>query len=79
MECMKKDRERSALWKHCVEKHDAEQQDFKMSVIGVYDNDAMLRQLAESVRINKISGELLMNSKKEWIFFNLPRAVIEET
>ena len=34
------------------EKHAKERQEFKMSVAGVYGNDAMLRQIAESVRIS---------------------------
>ena len=44
--------EKSALWRHCVEKHGKERQEFKLSVTGMYGNDAMLRQVAESVRIN---------------------------
>ena len=40
--------EKSALWRHCVEKHGKERQKFKMSVTGVYGNDAMLRQVARA-------------------------------
>ena len=46
-----------------------------MNVTGVYGNDAMMRQISESIRIRK-DGE--MNNKKEWNCFNLPRAVIEK-
>ncbi|KAL9976712.1 hypothetical protein ACROYT_G014039 [Oculina patagonica] len=46
--------EKSALCKHCIEKHEKEWQEFKMSVTGVYGNDAMLRQIAESVKINRV-------------------------
>ena len=35
--------EKSALWRHCVEKHGKERQEFKMSVTGVHGNDDMLR------------------------------------
>ena len=40
--------EKSALWRHCVEKHGKERQEFKMSMTGVYGNDAMLRQVARA-------------------------------
>lgn len=70
--------ERSALWKHCVEKHEKERQEFKMSVTGVYGNDAMLRQIAESVRINRVAKGSLINTKKEWNYVKLPRVVLDE-
>lgn len=70
--------ERSALWKHCVEKHEKERQEFKMSVTGVYGNDAMLRQISESVRINRVAKGSLINTKKEWNYVKLPRVVLEE-
>jgi len=57
--------ERSALWKHCKEKHNNEVQRFQMNVTGVYRNDAMLRQIPEGVRIEKVPGDSLINSKNE--------------
>ena len=51
--------ERSALWKHCKEKHNNEMQRFQMSVTGLYRNDAMLRQISEGVRIEKVPGDSL--------------------
>ena len=36
-----------------------------MSLTGVYDNDAMLGQIAESVRINRVAKGSLINTKKE--------------
>ena len=42
-----------------------EQQDFKMSLTGVYEKDAMLRQIAESVRINRVVKRSLVNTKNE--------------
>ena len=68
--------ERSALWKHCKEKRNNEVQRFQMSVTGLYPNDAMLRQISEGVRIEKVPGDSLINSKNEWNFFQIPRAVI---
>lgn len=39
---------RSALWKHCKEKHSSEIQKFKMSLTGSHSNDALLRQMSEA-------------------------------
>ena len=50
-----------------------------MAVTGVYSNDAMLRQIVEGVRKNKVPAEKLINSKKEWNYFSLPRARFEGT
>ena len=44
-----KKEERSALWKHCKEKHNSEMQKFEIT--GSYSNDVMLRQISEGVRI----------------------------
>ena len=68
--------ERSALWKHCKEKHNNEVQRFQMNVTGLYSNDAMLRQISEGVRIEKVPGDSLINSKNEWNFFQIPRTII---
>ena len=38
-----------------------------LSVTGVFGNDAMLRQVAESVRINRVAKESLINTKKDGI------------
>ncbi|KAL9971251.1 hypothetical protein ACROYT_G023757 [Oculina patagonica] len=70
--------EKSALWRHCVEKHEKERQEFKMSVTGLYGNDAMLRQIAESVKINRAEKGSLINTKKEWNYVKLPRVVLDE-
>ena len=60
--------ERSALWKHCKEKRNNEVQRFQMNVTGLYPSDAMLRQISEGVRIEKVPGDSLINSKNEWNF-----------
>ena len=61
MESMERREEKSALWRHCKEKYNAVLQEFKMAVTGVYSKDAMLRQIAEGVRINKVPAEKLIN------------------
>jgi len=47
-----------------------------MNVTGLYSKDVMLRQISESVRIDKVPEDSLINSKNEWNFFHIPRAVI---
>ena len=68
--------ERLALWKQCREKHSSEIQQFHMNVTGVYSNDTMLRQISEGVKINNVDEDSLMNSKNEWNYFQIPRAVV---
>ena len=64
-EGLKSRSEKSALWRHCIEKHEMVQQEFKMSLTGVYGKDAMLRLIAESVRINRVPKRSLINTKNE--------------
>ena len=61
-----KKEERSALWKHCKEKHNSEMQNFEMNVSDSHSNDAMLRQISEGVRIDQVPEGSLVNSKNEW-------------
>ena len=61
-----------------MEKHGKERQEFKMSVTGVYGNDAMLRQVADSVRINRVVKGSLINTKEEWNYVKLPRVVLDQ-
>ena len=60
----------------CKEKHNSEMQKFEMNVTDSYSNDAMLRQIAEGVRIDQVPEGLLMNSKNEWNYFRVPCAVV---
>ena len=39
-----------------------------MNVTGLYPNDAMLRQISEGVKIDKVPEDSLINSKNEWNF-----------
>ena len=57
---------KSVLWRHCRERHENQLQEFKMRVTGQYRNDAMLRQIAEAVRINNHDIESRINNKTEW-------------
>ena len=47
-----------------------------MNVTEVYFNDAMLRQISEGIKINYVDEDSLINSKKEWKYFQIPRAVV---
>lgn len=53
-----------------------EMQKFKMSVTGSYSNDVMLRQIFEGARIDKVPKGLLINSKNEWNYLGVPRAIV---
>lgn len=49
---VEKGEDTSALWRLCtrLEKHNTEQQEFRISVMGVYGNNAMLSQIVEGVQ-----------------------------
>ena len=51
-----------------------EMQKFKMSVTGSYSNDAMLRQIFEGARIDKVPKCSLIQSKNEWNYLGVPRS-----
>ncbi|KXJ09015.1 hypothetical protein AC249_AIPGENE13966 [Exaiptasia diaphana] len=68
-------REHSVLKRHCSEKHGGILQDFVMNVTGTYNQDRMLRQITESVRIKREGRS--MNTKTEWNTVLIPRANIE--
>lgn len=78
MKSLIKKEERSVLWKHCKEKHNSRRQKFEMNVTGSYSNDAMLRQISEGVRIDKVPEPSLMNSKSEWNCFRVPRTIVTQ-
>ena len=77
MKSLSKKEERLALWKHCKEKQSTMKlQKFKMSVSGSYSNDAMLRQIFEGARIDKVPKCSLIQSKNEWNYLGVPRAIV---
>ena len=49
-----------------------------MDVLEVYKEDAMLRQVAEAVRIQQAPPGTLMNDKTEWNYVRLPNLVQED-
>ena len=68
--------EKSALRKHCKEKHKNEKLKFEMNVTGSYSNNAMLRQTSEGVRIDQVPEGSLMNSTNKRNYFRVPRTVV---
>ena len=56
--------------------HERNVPNFVMNVTGSFRDDAMLRQVTESVMINKIDEKKLINSKNEWNYVRIPRSVI---
>ena len=67
--------ERSALLRHAKSCHQGTP-NFTMNVTGVFGDDAMLRQITESVHIKNTPPQELLNSKKEWNYYNIPRATV---
>jgi hypothetical protein len=47
-----------------------------MDVTGIFGDDAMLRQITESVLTRNTPGEKLMNTKNEWNYVSFPRAQV---
>ena len=68
--------ESSVMWKHCCDRHERNEVSFVMNVTRVFRDDAMLRQITESVLINKVEEGKLINFKREWNYVRIPRAVV---
>ena len=69
----------SVLWKHCLEKHDGQNQSFLMKVIDNHKDDATKVQIKEAIRIREISDELRMNMRNEWNVVKLPEVNVQWT
>ena len=67
------------LWRHSCEKHECNVPGFTMNVTGMFQNDAMLRQISESIQINKVQQDQLINTKSEWSHFRIPGAVVTQS
>ena len=69
----------SVIWRHSCKKHDGNIPGFTMNVTGVFQGDAMLRQISESIQISKVQQDQLINTKSEWSYFRIPRAVVTQS
>ena len=50
-----------------------------MNVTGIYQDDTMLQQISEAVRIRNTNPENLLNIKSEWNIQNIPQVIITRT
>lgn len=73
---LERQEENSVMWRHSCDVHGGNVPDFVMNVTGTFQNDAMLRQITESVLINKVQEGQLINSKSEWNYVRIPRTVV---
>ena len=64
------------MWKHCVRKHEGQEQQFEMKVIDQVKNDATKRLILEAVRINEIPESRRINDKEEWVIGKIPKVVV---
>ena len=71
--------EGSVLWRHCCDVHAGNIAGFTMNVTGTFQNDAMLRQITESVMISQTGEGQLINTKEEWTYFRIPSAVVTQS
>ena len=67
------------MWRHSYEKLDDSVPGFTMNVTGMFQSDAMLRQISESIQINKVQQDQLINTKSEWSYFRILRAVVTQS
>ena len=70
---MEQEEEGFVMCRHANEKHEGAVPWFTMTVTGVFHNDALLRQITESLFINKVAAGKLINNKTEWNHVSLPR------
>ena len=63
----------SPLYMHCVDQHDSRPVIFRMEVTGAYGGDPLKRQITESVNIQNIPADQLLNRRDEWRQTILPR------
>ena len=71
--------EGSVLWRHCCDVHAGNITGFTMNVTGTFQNNGMLRQITESVMISQTEEGQLINTKEEWTYFRIPRAVVTQS
>ena len=68
--------EKSPLWRHATSEHNGNTPRFTMTVTGSYRADPTLRQITESININRVPDNTLMNTRAEWHTTPLTRVVL---
>ena len=76
LKASKTGQEQSVMWKQAREKHGGKLPAYVMDVTGIFGDDAMLRQITESVLIRNTPGQKLMNTKNAWNYVSFPRAQV---
>ena len=66
----------SPLWRHCLEVHNGQVQQFSMAINGTHRNDSMMRQITEAIQINNLDPNRLMNTRAAMRMTRIPRASI---
>ena len=67
------------MWRHSCEKHGSNVPGFTMNVTGTFRNDAMLRQISESVQTNQVQQDQLITRLHEWSYCRIPGAIITQS
>lgn len=67
----------SILYKHCQNEHQGRIVKFQMNVTGYFHRDATLRQISESVEIERTDPKRLMNTRAEWNSSLVPQCTIQ--
>ena len=71
-------RDFSVMWRHCVKKHEGQEQQFEMKVIDYVRDDPTMRQILEATRINELPEAHRMNDRDEWIVGRIPTVTVSE-
>ena len=61
------------LWKHCINEHKGEVQNFKMSILVQCRNDPTKRQIVESIWIRNTDPNHTMHERSEWNSVRIPQ------
>ena len=67
----------SPPWRHRRNFHDGVMEGFQMNVTGTFRNNAMLRQITETVKIDNVEPARLLNTRAEWNTTSVPGMEIE--
>ena len=67
---------KSLLWEHSCNHHNKDNFNANVTVLSQNFGDPTKRLITESIMIDELIDEDLMNSKKEWSYVRLPSASI---
>ena len=70
---------KSVLWEHSNIHHRKNEFNITITIISKNFGDPTKRLITESIRIEELDDEELLNSKKEWSYVRLPKVYYEES